>query len=62
MWNQHLESELREARMYASVKSDDVDVPDDWEDLEDLTDEEREPTMRPRTRPVNGKCGKRKPT
>ena len=28
--------------MYASVKSDDVDVPDDWEDLEDLTDEERE--------------------
>src|SRR5579859_8110861 len=30
-----LESELREARMYASVKSDDVDVPDDWEDLED---------------------------
>jgi superfamily II DNA or RNA helicase len=37
-----LEAELREARMYASVKSDDVDVPDDWEDLEDLTDEERE--------------------
>ena len=37
-----LEAELREARLYASVKSDDVDVPDDWEDLEDLTDEERE--------------------
>ena len=37
-----LEAELREARLYASVKSDDVDVPDDWEDLDDLTDEERE--------------------
>ncbi|NKY08836.1 helicase-related protein [Cellulomonas hominis] len=37
-----LESELRESRMYAAVKSDDVDVPDDWEDLDDLTDEERE--------------------
>jgi hypothetical protein len=37
-----LESELREARLYASVKSDDVDIPDDWDDLEDLTDEERE--------------------
>ncbi|MFB8765314.1 helicase-related protein [Nocardiopsis alba] len=37
-----LESELREARMYASVKSDDVDVPDNWEDLDDLADEERE--------------------
>lgn len=37
-----LESELREARMYAAVRSDAPDVPDDWEDLEDLTDEERE--------------------
>jgi superfamily II DNA or RNA helicase len=37
-----LEGELREARMYASVKSEDVDVPDDWDDLEDLTDEEHE--------------------
>lgn len=37
-----LESELSEARLYAAVKSDDVDVPEDWEDLEDLTDEERE--------------------
>lgn len=37
-----LESELREARLYASVKSADVDVPDDWDDLDDLTDEERE--------------------
>jgi hypothetical protein len=39
MWNQRLESGLH---MYASVKSDDVDVPDDWEDLEGLTGEERE--------------------
>ena len=37
-----LESELREARMYAAVKSDAPDVPEDWDDLEDLTDEERE--------------------
>ncbi|WP_131818777.1 helicase-related protein [Mycobacteroides abscessus] len=37
-----LEAELREARMYAAVKSDDVEVPEDWEDLDDLTDEERE--------------------
>lgn len=37
-----LESELREARMYAAVKSEDVALPEDWEDLEDLTDEERE--------------------
>jgi superfamily II DNA or RNA helicase len=37
-----LESELREARIHTAVKSDDVDVPEDWDDLEDLTDEERE--------------------
>ena len=37
-----LEAELREARIYAAVKSDDVDVPEDWEDLDDLTDEERD--------------------
>ncbi|GAA2535931.1 helicase-related protein [Microbacterium mitrae] len=37
-----LESELREARIYAAVRSDAPDVPEDWDDLEDLTDEERE--------------------
>jgi SNF2 family DNA or RNA helicase len=37
-----LESELREARMYAAVSSAAVAVPDDWDDLDDLTDEERE--------------------
>ena len=39
-----LQAELREARMYASVKATTSIVPDDWEDLEDLTDEEREAT------------------
>ncbi|QOK22330.1 DUF3883 domain-containing protein [Janibacter indicus] len=37
-----LESELGEARLRAATIRDDVDVPEDWEDLEDLTDEERE--------------------
>lgn len=37
-----LESELRESRMFAAVTSAEVDVPDDWEDLDDLTDEELE--------------------
>jgi SNF2 family DNA or RNA helicase len=37
-----LESELREARIYAAVSSATVAVPDDWDDLDDLTDEERE--------------------
>ena len=36
-----LESELHEARIRSAAISDDVDVPD-WDDLDDLTDEERE--------------------
>lgn len=36
-----LESELDETRLRSARISDDVDVPD-WDDLEDLTDEERE--------------------
>lgn len=36
-----LQSELREARLRSTAIGDDVDVPD-WDDLEDLTDEERE--------------------
>ena len=37
-----LESELREVRMHAAVQPEFVAVPEDWEDLDDLTDEERE--------------------
>lgn len=37
-----LESELHEARIMSSAISDDVDVPDDETELEDLTDAERE--------------------
>ncbi|MEA5456740.1 helicase-related protein [Sinomonas sp. JGH33] len=36
-----LESELQDARIRSSRISDDLDVPD-WDDLDDLTDEERE--------------------
>lgn len=36
-----LETELNETRLRSTSISDDVDVPD-WDDLEDLTDEERE--------------------
>ncbi len=36
-----LESELEDSRLRASAISDDVDIPD-WDDLDDLTDEERE--------------------
>lgn len=37
-----LESELHDARLLSSSISDDVDVPEDEDDLEDLTDAERE--------------------
>lgn len=37
-----LESELAESRILSAVTSDDVDLPEDLEDLEDLTEEERE--------------------
>jgi superfamily II DNA or RNA helicase len=37
-----LEAELREARMYAAVKSEDILPPEDLEDVDELTDEERE--------------------
>ncbi|ANF31311.1 hypothetical protein A0130_06185 [Leifsonia xyli] len=37
-----LEAELRDARMTAAVRSEALEVPDDWDDLDDLTDEERE--------------------